>query len=229
MLLPGRLAQTTLGDVLGRLLRARVSGVLALDDASGREHQVHLVGGAPRAVASDGPTVGELAGIDPELRRRAFHSQRGGDERLFGQLLRELGASAAAIEDAVARQCRERLAQLFTLRDARLTFHAALLDGQPGAAFVRAARAARGLDASEFLHGRPRSRDDGPPHPEDARREALGALGLRPHATAAEVRSAFKRRVLELHPDRAASEGERRERTVRLARLTALYQRALAD
>lgn len=226
MLLPASLTQTTLGDVLGRLLRDRVSGILALFEPSGRQHQVHLLGGAPRAVASDGPRLGELSGLEPTLLSRAHARQRMGDDRLFGELLRELGAGAREIEDVVARQCRERLDRLFGVREARLAFHATVFEGGLGEEFQRAARSARGLSMHEFLYGRPRRRDSEAPRIEDARRDALRALGVTSEASAADVRSAFKRLVLELHPDRATSEDDRRERTRRLARLTAMYQRA---
>lgn len=229
MLLPGSLTQTTLGDVLGRLLRERVSGILALFEPSGREHQIHLLEGAPCSVASDGPRIGELCGLDPALLSRAFARQRLGDDRLFGELLRDLGASARAIEDVVARQCRERLDRLFGVPEARLAFRATVFEGGLGEEFQRAARRGRALAIGEFLYGRPRRRDGEAPRIEDARREALRALGVGLDATPGEVRSAFKRRVLELHPDRATNEDDRRARTLELARLTAMYQRASAS
>ena len=53
----------------------------------------------------------------------------------------------------------------------------------------------------------------------------LRALGLGRGADASAVREAFKHLVLELHPDRATSDGERATRTEKLARVVAAYQR----
>lgn len=70
MLLPGRLELSTLGDVLGQLLRAGVTGVLSLTETrgakAGTSHHVHLVRGAPRAVMPPGAQPGEPS----ELKRR---------------------------------------------------------------------------------------------------------------------------------------------------------------
>src|ERR1700689_4986164 len=54
MLLPGRLRQTTLGDLLGTLHRARVHGTLELAEDLGRTHRIHLADGGIVAVEFDG-------------------------------------------------------------------------------------------------------------------------------------------------------------------------------
>jgi len=54
MQLPGRLRSTTLGDVLGTLHRANVSGTLELLEDRGRHHCVHMTDGCVVAVDFDG-------------------------------------------------------------------------------------------------------------------------------------------------------------------------------
>jgi len=242
MFLPSQLARSTLGDVLGGLLRARANGVLSVTESAGSRagiaHAVHLVDGAPRAVASDGAPLGQLLADAVPLAAShldaAIARQEGGDDRLFGELLCELGWAQESILEAMRRQTRERLATLFSLTRATLRFHAALFSDVVPEAWVRAARTAPSLSAAEFLHGRPRARarpecaqqnDIAPSTLHEDRRQALGLLGLDQSADAIAIRSAFKRHVLATHPDHATSDQDRLERTRILARLTAAYQR----
>lgn len=234
MLLADRLARSTLGDVMAQLFRARASGVLVLEESlgarAGVRHAVHLVEGTPRAVDSDGPRIGEvLAGrgdLDPAIVATAVRRKRGGDDRLTGELLCALGSSPEVVSVGLAQQTRARLEPLFHLGDARLWFRAALFDDVAPRAWVRAARGARGLGPEDFLHGRPRARQRSSA-PACDRLTDLRVLGVPATAGAATIRDAFKRRVLELHPDRAADEDDRRVRTQALARVVAAYQRLL--
>ena len=93
MLLPGQLAQSTLGDVLGHLLRASATGVLSLVRPNGSEHQIFMRAGTPRAVLSDGPRIGDFlakeAWLPEERLDRAIERQRAGDGRLLGELVCE--------------------------------------------------------------------------------------------------------------------------------------------
>lgn len=122
-------------------------------------------------------------------------------------------------------QVRDRLEELFRLDDAELTFHTA--------------RGNTGLDTPltppEFLHGRPRSRDQRdprapaprtPPAVPPVRRRALEALGLPLTASGRDIQRAFRAMALRLHPDRhpEASDEKRAELTGALARLTQAYR-----
>lgn len=232
MLLAGQLSRSSLGDILGQLLRARATGVLVLEETAGARaglsHAVHVVSGQPRAVASDGPRLGELLSargeLDPAKLAQAVRRKRAGDDRLIGELLCDLGSDAEAIEHMMERQTIARLDGLFDLRDARVRFHTALFDDVAPRAWVRASRVARGISASQFLHGRPRARAR-VRSLEDERRDAFRVLGIEPTNDREQLRVAFKRRVVELHPDRASDEEERLDKTRALARVTAAYQR----
>ncbi len=135
----------------------------------------------------------------------------------------KLGEEPRAVEDTMERQTRARLEPLYALPDARVRFHSALFDDVAPRAWVKAARAARPLSPSAFLHGRPRAkpRDTAA----DERRELLRLLDVAEGASAATLREAFKRRVHELHPDRPMNDEQRATRTKTLARLLGLYQR----
>lgn len=237
MLLAGPLSKTTLGDILGQLHRARATGVLMLEETSTSpcKHAIHVVAGRPRAVASKGPRLGEVIGrkeppVDCDAPshgdrvEQALRMQQAGDQRLLGELLRELGVSATRVEESLHAQTRDRLEPLYRLVEARVRFHAALFDDIIPRSWVRAARAARGLSPTEFLHGRARARTRSECL-ETERTEALKLLGVRSDDDAGTLRNAYRRRVLELHPDRVQSEEEKLVRTRALARLTAAYHR----
>ncbi len=228
MLFPGTIELWTLGDVLGPLLRAGVSGVLELTVTDGRdagtEHRVHLRGGSPAAVMSPGPRLGDFlaaGGLDEDAIDQAAMRQREGDRRLFGELLADLvgpGPSRDLITTAMRAQTRARLDRLFRGGRARLKFRTLPFASERA---TRAATTSPALDPEEFLHGRPRSRDR---RAESAKADALRALGLGPDAPRNAVRQMYRQRVLELHPDRATNEADRLERTQALARLTSAYQ-----
>jgi hypothetical protein len=96
MNLPGRLRASTLGDLLGGLHRARLSGVLALRElagtTAGKVHRVHLRGGLVVAIET----------ID------------GGRALPTG-----------AVGDMTREEVQGRLEGLYRLTDAELTFHVA--------------------------------------------------------------------------------------------------------
>jgi DnaJ-domain-containing protein 1 len=232
-MLPSRLAASTLGDVLGALLREGATGVLALseldglgdEDGRGR-HLVHLVAGRPVAVRTEGARLGEILSASGRVRgveiERALATQRG---RLSGEVLELAGCcSSDDVRAGLREQTRRRLERLFSLRDARLSFHAALFDGLVPKAWQRAARTAPRLSAAEFLHGRPRSRVR-VPKVEDARSEALTTLGVALGANGDDIRRAYKRLVLERHPDKSRNDVERLARTRELAKISAAYHR----
>jgi DnaJ-domain-containing protein 1 len=236
MLLPGKIELWALGDVLGGLLRAGVSGTLSLIESKGRRvgttHHVHLVGGLPAAVLSDGPRLGEVLSESGALPARAVNAaierQAGGDTRLLGELLQELVvAPQSSIAEGVRKQTKARVDRLFSLGEANLRFHATAMEGTVLASLSRAARTVRPLDASEFLYGRPRRRS-GPPAEGPRRDNDLALLGLGSKASKDEIRQAFRRLVHQHHPDRAGDDAERRHKNAIVARLAAAYSRLTA-
>lgn len=218
MILPGRLATTTLGDVLGACFRAGISGILELTEdagpAAGRAHRLCLQGGLIQGVETvlGAPPLGELLVSDGALSRRqhielVLRLQEAADKST-GQWLAEFHwIEPDALRQVVHRQLSERLTALFALSDARVAYRIA----RP-----RAARAisAQPLTPDVFLHGKPRSRDrhqasqgrEVPHHDlglrDSARVRALLSLGLAPHSSTSDIKKAFHRMVARLHPDR---------------------------
>jgi hypothetical protein len=231
---PASLEETTLGDVLGHLGRARATGALYLVETgsprAGRTHRIHLRDGSPVVVASDGARIGQLLG-DCGLAReedvvRAAALQRIGDKRLFGELLIGGAAqSAELLERCVQAQTRMRLEPLFALPGARLTFIALDRDTRLEGAFGRAARVSPPLPARHYLHGRERRRGRGgfvPSRPSATDEQLLGVAATN---SSEELRRAFRRRAFDLHPDRARDAADREVRNRELARVTAAYHR----
>ena len=231
---PPSLESTTLGDVLGQMMRSSASGALYLVETgtarAGRAHRVHLREGRPVVVASEGDRLGELLAargiVDEQAVQRASARQRLGDRRLFGELVAALSAAASSdVEACLHTQTRARLDRLFGLEGAQLSFFSTNFEGGLEGAFGRAARAASPLSPAEYLHGRPRRRGTG-------RRPSLRGdepdtvlLGVAPEATADALRRAFRKRAFELHPDRAQDGSDRSERQRLLAKVSAAYHR----
>lgn len=177
MLLPGRLAKTTLGDLLGRLYRASATGALELA-ANGRRQRIYLQRGLIVGLDLDvGPLpsrlgevlVGEgLAGIDQVARALSAQQRLGVAAPRHGEILVRAGVLTPELRDAALRkQARRRLDALFRAidgRDAEIRFHvgvaaAHLESGQMTHRFVAP------LMPHEFLAGRPRARDAVTPRP----------------------------------------------------------------
>lgn len=229
MILPGRLRDTTLGDVLGTLFRARVTGTLELVElsgpASGRVHKVVFVDGAITGIepGAAGAKLGELLDVDITARRRYSpeHHHR------IGEYLVDAGiVTADRVRTALHEQLQARLEGLYRLSDARLSFRPPRPQGSDPTAPAPLAQ-------DEFLHGRPRRRRAdavAPTRQHSDRDEALRTLGLPQGATRAEVQAAFRRLAQESHPDRRpdASESERRELLRRFSSLSRAYHRLLA-
>lgn len=203
MQLPGNLSQSTLGDLLGTLHRAGVSGTLALRETKGPRagtlHRIHLLTGLVNAVELD---VAETSD-DAE--------------------------SASASASATERQhVLASMELLYHLPDARLSFHVArrrpesprsllteeYLHGRPR--HRDTSRPVSPQQAAESVHTAKRSR-------------ALATLGLPANASITEAHRAFRMLALKLHPDHHgnAPEEERKAKTARFLSVLSAYQEVM--
>ncbi len=221
MLLPSRLRETTLGDLLASLHRAFASGVLELLEAD-RRHAIHLRRGLVQAVecSERAYRFGDLAaetGLCPRADvERASREARARGRRIGHHLVTVGTLSAQARDRVLDAQRARRLDALYALSDADLRFHAAR-PLPPGASEHTP------MDARETFHGRARRRDRGRPGAaaSPSRLAALAALGLSGDCSDAQVRARYRERVRALHPDRARPTSER-ERRSQLAELRAV-------
>lgn len=200
MHLPGRLRDTTLGDVLGMLSRARATGTLELIDERGRPHSIRLADGGIEQVDTDlGPRLGDVVGAHlPD--GVEFQEQRVGE-----LLLRKGWVTAEQLGGALRSQNLARLEALFELEDAALRFRV-----------PRPSRddptAPQPLEGRDFLPGRPRARraeaNAAAANPASRRRRPVpsrdpwSVLGVLPGSSSSEVARAFRRLAGECHPDR---------------------------
>jgi hypothetical protein len=244
MLLPGRLRQTTLGDLLGTLYRAKAHGTLEVVEELGRTHRVHLASGLIVAVEFDGATAtlaetlrasGEVD--DGTLRRSLLRAIT--SKRLHGEVLVEdFHLAPDLVHGAVRRQMLTRLTRIEQLPDAQLRFRVTVKT-------PRGASVKEPLGPTQFLSGRPRLRDRGkksePVFPRSAPRAASAAppppppsawrvLGVDPGADTTEIKRAYRRLARACHPDLhpEASEPERRDLTQRFHALTVAYRSLVA-
>jgi hypothetical protein len=235
MLLPGRLGATTLGDLLGTLCRARVTGVLELAEldgaVAGRTHRVHLERGLVAHVDSPlrVPRLGDILQgggfLAPSAARRLeWHASLG--HKSIGTILLDEGLCTPQVLGAALRhQLRARLDALFGIADARVGFHVAC---------PRVARSGSPIPLSphETLYNRPRHRAPFAARNavNSARAQALAVLGLDAGADRARVQRAFRQRAAEVHPDRhpRASAAERATLLRRFSELSAAYHELLA-
>jgi hypothetical protein len=228
--LPGLLAATTLGDLLGRLYRGGVNGVLELVErqglGAGRSHRIHFDAGLIDEVETtlSAPRLGDVLvreGTVSEQQLSRVELLRNSAGRIGETLVAERLVSPFAVREALHSQLELRLEALFALTDAFVRFH------------VRRGRRVdpnrpRPLSAREFLTGRPRKRGSDSHAARTlsaAERGALRVLGLSPAANSGEVRSAFRQQAREIHPDRHphASPERRAELLRRFAELSRAY------
>jgi DnaJ-domain-containing protein 1 len=229
--LPGLLGSTTLGDLLGRLYRGGVNGVLELVEreghAAGRAHRIHFERGLIDDVETElqVPRLGEVLVRNGALAEQALGRARprlGQGARIGQALVAERLVSAGAVREALHNQLGFRLDALFQIKNALVRFH------------VRRAKShepdrPEPLRPLEFLIGRPRKRGTGASGgrsaPSASERAALRVLGLVPSAALSEVRQAFRRQAREVHPDRhpTATADERAELLRRFAELSRAY------
>lgn len=209
MQLPSALEQTTLGDVLGTLYRGRGFGVLEVATPSGRVHEIELRDGCVSKVNVDSgaaPRLGEVLCArlgGPQLPGAVWRAlQRVSDERPLGQRLVAAGVVTRQELDATLCELyRARLDAIERLPRATLRFRPLRWGSE----------VEMQLSPEQFLHGRARRR-----RAEVTSARAASALdqdyalfGLRPGASAAEVKRAFRAAARYHHPDRSVHLGPR--------------------
>jgi hypothetical protein len=160
MQLPGSLAASTLGDLLGILHRGATTGSLELSEGgpAARVHRIHLAHGLVTGVETPLPSrpLGEVlraAGfVAPEAVTLFLRHASLGDPRLTGEILVAMGAvSATVVAAALRAQLRERLDAIFAIAEARVAFRPA----RPAPPNRRSGP----LSPRDFLFGRARARD----------------------------------------------------------------------
>jgi DnaJ-domain-containing protein 1 len=213
MQLSGRLRLTTLGDLLGKVLREKLTGTLELTEEkgfyAGRVHRLHVHLGHVVQVDTEQTVqrLGEMlafAGwfdirqLDTFVRAAQARSVPLGLWLVDTEIV-----PMSVMVEAVVAQIRLRLEALFQVEDARVTFRLVQVRR-------RELDAPRRLEPREYLVGRPRARDksndlltgkSGSNQSTLERRRDLQILGLQPKANDAEIRSAFRRLARALHPD----------------------------
>ena len=250
MLLPGRLRQTTLGDLLGTLHRGRVHGTLELAEDLGRTHRIHLADGLIVAVEFDGSaaTLAEVlrgsGSVDDGVLRRSL-LRAIASQRLHGEVLVEdFRLSPLVVDAAVREQMTTRLTRIEQLKDARVHFRVTLKPPRGAvvqmplgpSAFLAGRRRFRereGAPASTGPHrfGQPNSASrSAPPSLRDRPLSAWRILGVAPGADEGEIKRAYRRLARAYHPDLhpEASDPEKRDLADRFSALTVAYRALVA-
>lgn len=214
MLLPARLENTTLGDLLGALHRGRSYGVLELTELpSCFRHEVLLWDGyvvgvnVSRGCVTLGEVLCRRSGnpLLGDAVRRAL--MRLADGRPLGERLLAAGViSRAQLNAALLDLYCERLSFIERLPRACVRFRP----------LRETATVDLCLGPEEFLHGRRRRREAAvrvPRATASTVETTLAAdyrmLGLAPGAPLAVVKQAYRAAVRRCHPDRSAHLGER--------------------
>jgi hypothetical protein len=193
MLLPGRLSDTTLGDLLGTLCRARATGKLVLIEDRGTQHIIVVREGLVHEVETQrGPRLGELLKDAGK-----FEPQAAQLELRLGEFMLATGQiSAARLGLTLRRLHLIKLDCLFSIEQASIRFHVA----RPHAPD---AVVSPPLEPQAFLEGRPRRRGaDARPRRSPTRAEALRVLGLAENVSSEDIRQAFRTLAQRCHPDR---------------------------
>lgn len=228
MKLPGRLRETTLGDLLGTLHRNQASGRLQLIETqgatSGRTHFLDLDEGVITGIDSEAPAprLGELLELEVQARRGVSD----GGYRRIGEYLLSAGLlSPEQLKDALHRQLLLRLEELYRIKDAIVLFRIP----RPR---TEDPTEPPPLSKNEFLTGRPRAQRRREPvrrgmlcGAEGCRGDALAILGLAEDASRDDVQAAFRRLAQDAHPDRFphATPEQKRVLLSRFASLSRAY------
>jgi DnaJ-domain-containing protein 1 len=224
MQLASRLRDTSLGDLLAALHRAGASGVLELIERHTR-HAIHLRRGHVQAVETDARAtrLGDVAiragaASRPCVERARIYAQSRG-LRIGQALVATRTIDTHELDSLLATQQRERLASLYRLGDAEVRFRVAR--PLPEGACER-----QPLGPQETFFGRPRRKPRTMVRPAAALRAPRAILGVTESANRDEIRVAFRRLVLELHPDRAVDvpDAERNARAARLVEVLEAYR-----
>lgn len=205
MQLPGRLRDTTLGDVLGTLHRGGATGVLELTEPGfGAVHRVYLAGGSVTACESPrGLRLSEWLlrdGVDAAVLRQSLQQAVAAGELHGRVLVTRWEIDEKRVDRALRAQILARLSVLEGLSDATLRFRAAIRPPRSstaplGTAEMLAGRRRRRLRINNGVEASPRT-------------EAAARLGVPATADRATVTRAFRRLVADRHPDRNARDGE---------------------
>lgn len=225
MQLPGRLRDTTLGDVLGTLHRGKATGVLELTEpAFGATHRVYLASGCVTACESPrGLVLAEWLlrdGVDAAVLRQSLQQAAAAGELHGRVLVTRWQIEEKQVDRALRAQILARLNVLEGLPDATLRFRAA----------IRPPRSSSTpLGTQEMLGGRRRRRagkGSGEPTVAATRAAAAARLGISPSADRAAVTRAFRNLVADRHPDRNARDGEAvvRQRNNELREIVEAYR-----
>lgn len=247
MIRAGRLEETTVGDLVAQLYRRAATGTLVIE-AHARQHRVAFRRGYLRSVKLEGhfqPLGDRLlaAGvISRDHHRRSVEAIASG-QALQGEALVRLGAiSAERLRQELEAQTRERIDYLVGCSSGRWRFE----DGAPGdpglllhpLVLVRGTPRRRG--GVRGRSPRPGIAAGRPPAAEPGRYSLRGigtarvpahvVLGVAANAGPDELRREYRRRALELHPDRhpGLDEASRKRLEARFAEVTAAYEALLA-
>lgn len=162
MQLSGRLQLTTLGDLLGTVLREGLTGTLELTEekgpSAGRVHRLYLDHGhvvqveTQRTISPLGELLASAGWLKPSEVADAVARARASGMALGRWLVSSGRVPEPAMVEAIVQQLRLRLDALFRVEDARVAFRVVQTRR-------RELDAPRFVSPGEYLSGRPRARD----------------------------------------------------------------------